>query len=166
MSLNDLAALGSFVSGVAVLISLVFLYFQLRQVNAQVQQNTRHMSAQLWQAASDRGVNMMIAMADKDLAAAYIVGNGGVATPEAIQNAQFGRQVFAFYQIAVGEMFQQADEGLISPQRLSRIRSHTLELLKREPGSRRVLSDMIAANAALNDPFNAYLKQMIAEAEA
>ena len=36
MLLNDLASIGSFTSGVAVLISLVFLCFQLRQVNAQV----------------------------------------------------------------------------------------------------------------------------------
>jgi hypothetical protein len=38
MSLSDLASLGSFVSGFAVLISLIFLYFQLRQVNRQVRQ--------------------------------------------------------------------------------------------------------------------------------
>jgi hypothetical protein len=47
MSLSDLASLGSFVSGVAVLVSLVFLYFQLRQMNAQVLQTekiSRHSS--------------------------------------------------------------------------------------------------------------------------
>lgn len=34
MSRSDLASLGSFVSGFAVLVSLVFLYFQLRQMNS------------------------------------------------------------------------------------------------------------------------------------
>lgn len=38
MSLSDLAALGSFVGGVAVLVSLIFLYFQLRQIGAQMAQ--------------------------------------------------------------------------------------------------------------------------------
>jgi hypothetical protein len=38
MSLSDLAALGSFVSGLGVLVSLVFLYFQLRQIGVQVKQ--------------------------------------------------------------------------------------------------------------------------------
>ena len=38
MSLSDLASLGSFVSGVAVLVSLVFLYVQLRQLAKQVAQ--------------------------------------------------------------------------------------------------------------------------------
>jgi hypothetical protein len=47
MSLSDLAALGSFVSGVAVLVSLVFLYFQLRQVGAQVQQAERNQQAMI-----------------------------------------------------------------------------------------------------------------------
>ena len=41
MSLSDLAALGSFISGVAVLISFVFLAFQLRQ-NAHNQRATVH----------------------------------------------------------------------------------------------------------------------------
>src|SRR5215469_11714077 len=38
MSLSDLASVGSFVSGFAVLVSLVFLYFQLRQLSGQVKQ--------------------------------------------------------------------------------------------------------------------------------
>jgi hypothetical protein len=38
MSLTDLASIGSFVSGVAVLASLVFLYIQLRQLRAQLAQ--------------------------------------------------------------------------------------------------------------------------------
>ena len=41
MSLSDLAALGSFISGVAVLISFVFLAFQMRQ-NAHNQRATVH----------------------------------------------------------------------------------------------------------------------------
>ena len=38
MSLSDLAAIGSLVSGVAVLVSLLFLYFQLAQMREQVVQ--------------------------------------------------------------------------------------------------------------------------------
>ena len=47
MTLSDLAALGSFVSGLAVLVSLVFLYFQLRQVNEQVKQAEKNQRAVL-----------------------------------------------------------------------------------------------------------------------
>ena len=38
MSLSQLAEIGSFTSGVAILASLIFLYFQLRQINQQVKQ--------------------------------------------------------------------------------------------------------------------------------
>jgi hypothetical protein len=166
MSLSDLAALGSFVSGLAVLVSLVFLFFQMRQMNEQVRQNTKHMSAQMWQAASDRGVNMMMALADPEQAAVHLLSNGKEATPEKIRERQFFLQTFAFYEIAVGEIFQQAAEGLIDPDRLARVRAHTVQILRQDPGSRHLLSVMMTADAARKDPFHDYLKTMIAEAEA
>ena len=48
MTLSDLAALGSFVSGVAVLVSLAFLYFQMRQAQWYLR-NSRGLSAEVWQ---------------------------------------------------------------------------------------------------------------------
>ena len=50
MSLSDLASLGSFVSGVAVLVSLVFLYFQLGNLNRQVTQAEKNQRAAIHQA--------------------------------------------------------------------------------------------------------------------
>lgn len=52
MTLSDLAALGSFASGVAVLVSLVFLWFQLRQMNEQGRQNLMAVRAAASQAHS------------------------------------------------------------------------------------------------------------------
>src|SRR5215470_16710620 len=54
MSLSDLASLGSFVSGFAVLVSLIFLYFQLRQLSGQVQQAEKNQRAALSQGYSTR----------------------------------------------------------------------------------------------------------------
>src|SRR5450631_3111058 len=54
MSLSDLAAIGSFISGLAVLVSLIFLYFQLRQVNAQVAQTERNQRALMNQGIINR----------------------------------------------------------------------------------------------------------------
>jgi hypothetical protein len=54
MTLSDLAALGSFVSGLAVLVSLVFLWFQLRQMNEQVRQSEKNQRAQIRQMHSMR----------------------------------------------------------------------------------------------------------------
>lgn len=45
MSLSDLAALGSFFSGFGVLVSLVFLYFQLEQIGSQVKQAEKNQRA-------------------------------------------------------------------------------------------------------------------------
>jgi hypothetical protein len=56
MSLSDLASVGSFVSGAAVLASLVFLYFQVGQVNAQVRQTERNQRAMLQQGRAARSV--------------------------------------------------------------------------------------------------------------
>jgi hypothetical protein len=57
MSLSDLAAIGSFISGFAVLVSLVFLYFQLRQVNAQVQQAEKNRRALMNQGVVTRSAD-------------------------------------------------------------------------------------------------------------
>lgn len=56
MTLSDLASLGSFVSGVAVLVSLVFLYFQLRQIGAQMVQAEKNQRSLVTQGALGRSV--------------------------------------------------------------------------------------------------------------
>jgi len=56
MTLSDLASLGSFVSGVAVLVSLAFLYFQLRQIGAQMKQAEKNQRAMMTQGAVGRSV--------------------------------------------------------------------------------------------------------------
>ena len=50
MSLSELAEIGSFISGVAVLTSLIFLYFQLRQINQQVKQAEKNQQSAIRQA--------------------------------------------------------------------------------------------------------------------
>jgi hypothetical protein len=69
MSLSDLAALGSLVSGVAVLISLVFLYFQLRQLTAQVRQAEQYQQTLVKQARTSRVMEVNARLADPDFAA-------------------------------------------------------------------------------------------------
>jgi hypothetical protein len=54
MSLSDLASLGSFISALAVLVSLVFLYFQLGNLNRQVIQAEKNQRAALSQGYSSR----------------------------------------------------------------------------------------------------------------
>lgn len=68
MNLSDLAALGSFVSGVAVLVSLIFLYFQLRQLSAQVKQAEVNQQALVKQARTNRVMEINARMADESFA--------------------------------------------------------------------------------------------------
>ena len=56
MTLSDLASLGSFVSGVAVLVSLVFLYFQLRQIGKQMILTEKSQRALMTQGALGRSI--------------------------------------------------------------------------------------------------------------
>jgi hypothetical protein len=49
MSLSDLAAIGSFVSGIAVLASLIFVGFQLRQNTRAIRAEASQAHAQNWQ---------------------------------------------------------------------------------------------------------------------
>ncbi|HEY3797609.1 MAG TPA: hypothetical protein VGL58_04590 [Caulobacteraceae bacterium] len=68
MSLSDLAAIGSFVSGVAVAISLVFLYFQVRQLNAQAKQAAISQQATMKMARTTRVMEVNARMADEAFA--------------------------------------------------------------------------------------------------
>ena len=78
MSLSDLASLGSFVSGFAVLVSLVFLYFQVRQVNAQVRQAERNQRAAAQQARATRSSELWAALGQPGVSEVFFrVQRGG-----------------------------------------------------------------------------------------
>jgi hypothetical protein len=65
MSLSDLASLGSFVNGLAVLISLIYLALQVRQTNRNQQIAIRHIRA-------SRIVELQLALADPGVAGARL----------------------------------------------------------------------------------------------
>jgi hypothetical protein len=69
MSISDLAALGSLISGMAVLISLFLLYHQLRQLTAQVKQTEHYQQTLVKQARTSRVMEVNARLADADFAA-------------------------------------------------------------------------------------------------
>jgi hypothetical protein len=69
MSISDLAAIGSFVSGIAVLISLVLLYYQLRQLTAQVEQADLNQQTLVKQARTSRVMEVNARLCEADFAA-------------------------------------------------------------------------------------------------
>jgi hypothetical protein len=99
MSLSDLAALGSFVSGVAVLISLIYLALQVRQTKRNQQIAIRHSRV-------SRVVDLHLALADPAVAEAWLHGS---ASPQEI----------TFYQREEGLLNDDAFETVVAGVRFS-----------------------------------------------
>ena len=106
MSLSDLAALGSFVSGFAVLVSLIYLALQVRQTKRNQQISIRHSRA-------SRIVELELALADSAVAEAWL---HGAWSPHAITQTELGqfmnlcRALFFHFE----DSFYQREEGLLN----------------------------------------------------
>ena len=118
MSLLDLAALGSFISGFAVLVSLVFLYFQLRQVSQQVRQSERNQQAAIRQGRTNRLVDMSIAATEPSFAEAFTKGLAGDEDITNAQLSQFAYACTAMFRNAE-DSFYQHEDGLLNESAFS-----------------------------------------------
>lgn len=114
MSLSDLASLGSFLSGFAVLISLIFLYFQLRQVGKQVAQAEKNQQASIRQGRAARSsATSMGAAENSALAEAILKAFTGAPDITATQLYQFNRYCFAVFN-GHEDSFYQNQDGLLT----------------------------------------------------
>jgi hypothetical protein len=98
MTLSDLASIGGLISGLAVLASLVFLYFQLRQMNAQVRQAERNQLAAIRLGRVAQRIHVNIALMEPSAADAYLKGMSGADDITSTQYSQFSaycRCIFA-----------------------------------------------------------------------
>ena len=84
MSLSDLAALGSFVSRMAVLASLGFLYFQMRQITEQVRQAERNRQAIMQQGRAARHIPVVLSGTQTHLSAAARATPRGTSTESSV----------------------------------------------------------------------------------
>ena len=106
MSLSDLASLGSLVSGVAVLGSLIYLALQLRQTDRNQQALIRH-------SRSSRTVDLMLARLDPGVANAW---RRGLQEPDEISQTellQFLSLCRAHFH-NLEDAFYQHEEGLLN----------------------------------------------------
>jgi hypothetical protein len=113
MTLSDLASIGSFISGLAVLVSLVFLYFQLRQVGAQVQQAERNQQASIRQGRATRVVELNLAATEPSLADVLAKGVAGATSMTNTQLTQLSLFCRATFLNGEDSFFQHKD-GLLS----------------------------------------------------
>lgn len=106
MSLSDLASLGSFVSGFAVLISLIYLALQVKQTKRNQQIAIRHSRA-------TRIVELQLALADPGVAGAWLRGSAspqGLTQTELAQFMNLCRALFFHFE----DSFYQREEGLLN----------------------------------------------------
>ncbi|HEY3798582.1 MAG TPA: hypothetical protein VGL58_09530 [Caulobacteraceae bacterium] len=114
MSISDLAALGSFVSSIAVLVSLGLLYFQLRQLTAQVRQADRFQQTLVKQARTSRLMEVNARVTDSDFAAALsrVTANGDDVTM--LDWTRFNAHARAIFQNGE-DTYSQHRRGLLHP---------------------------------------------------
>jgi hypothetical protein len=127
MSLSALASLGSFVSGIAVLISLIYLALQVRQTKRNQQISIRHSRA-------SRTVELHLALADPAMADAWSHGSGspqGITRTEVSQFIHLCRAHFFHFE----DSFYQREEGLLNDDAFETVVAG-VRLLARSPGWR------------------------------
>jgi hypothetical protein len=127
MSLSDLASLGSFVSGVAVLLSLIYLALQVRQTKRNQQIAIRHSRA-------SRIVDLQLALADPAVAEAWLHGSGSpqeITRTELSQFTNLCRALFFHFE----DSFYQREEGLLNDDAFETVVAG-VRLSARSPGWR------------------------------
>jgi hypothetical protein len=134
MSLTDLASLGSFISGLAVLVSLVFLYFQLRQVNQQVRQAELNQQASITEARATRVMTSFITQLTADISVAVGKGLSGAEDITALELQEFNAWLTVQLVSAEASYYQNANGMLGEAANFSFIES-AKQLLSR-PGYR------------------------------
>jgi hypothetical protein len=127
MSLSDLASFGSFVSGIAVLTSLIYLALQVRQTERNQQISIRHSRA-------SRTVDFHLALADPAVADAWLHGLGSpqdITQTELTQFTNLCRALFFHFE----DSFYQRQEGLLNDAAFETVVAGA-RLMARSPGVR------------------------------
>jgi hypothetical protein len=152
--LSDLASVGSLVSGVAVVVSLVFLALQIRQANA-------NQKSLMQQGRSARTVDMLMKMSDPVLSETIIGAWRGDASGEPAR-------IFAFYAFACACFWNYEDSFL--QFRAKKLEASgwatdelTLRSLLRNPAYRAVWR---MARNGMNADYRSYLDRLMQEIKA
>jgi len=127
MSLSSLASLGSFVSGFAVLISLIYLARQVRQTEHNQKISIRHSRV-------SRIVELQVALADPAVADAWLHGSGNPQEITQTELSQFFNLCRAHF-FHFEDSFYQREEGLLNDNAFETVVAGA-RLLARSPGLR------------------------------
>jgi hypothetical protein len=157
MTLSDISSIVGVISGLAVLGSLVYLAQQTRQ-------NTKHTRALIFQGTAELALSQFHAMAEPELAASIIIGNGGTPTPEEIRHFQFN-QVCTSCAVVWDNLVAQHDEGLVNAAHFQRIRWAWVQKMQANPGVREVLKLMVSSAGAPDHRLYNFVRDVVRDAE-
>ena len=112
MTLEQLANLGEFISGLAVIASLIYLAFQIRQNTKTVKSQTLLGNTEIWS-------NLLLTMADDDHISAYLYGAMGIEDIRPKEFTQFVLQCRVlfisfenqYYQFCNGSLDEETYKG-------------------------------------------------------
>jgi len=154
MTLSDFASVGSFVSGFAVLASLIYLSLQVRVTKRNQQISIRHSRA-------SRIVELHLALADPAVADAWLHGS---ASPEKLTQtelSQFTNLCRALY-FHFEDSFYQREEGLLNDSAFETVVAG-VQLSARSPGFRAAWK---LSRPNFGGRFRAFMDGIVAESAA
>jgi hypothetical protein len=152
MTLGELAWFSTAISGFAVTASVIYLAIQTHQ-------NTRNIRAMIHQGSTARTASILTDLMDPEYCAAWIEGNGGEATPEAVR----ARQFFFHCSVALNSMedlYVQHRAKLLNEEQFVR-GSETYRCILTEPGMRKYWEDERPLFAPTAPGFTAYVDGLL-----
>ncbi len=150
MTLSDLASVGSLISGIAVLISLIYL-------SAQMRQNSRHSQALIQQGRASRTVEILTRWAEFDWTEgmeACLAGSPNVTTRDVRRFISLMRAYFVNYE----DSFLQHRQGLLGDAAFANVEA-ALRATMTGPGHRAAWG---FARSAFDRAFQDYMDEVVA----
>src|SRR5690349_4271701 len=155
MDLSDWASLSTAISGIAVTASLIYLGLQTHQ-------NAKHTRALIHQGAAARVAGITVGLVEADKCAAWIEGNGGLATHEEIRSRQFALHCATAIN-ALEDHYLQHRDGLMDKEYFAR-NCDTFRGLLRQPGLRAFWNDARAVSVKVAPRFTAFVDSLCSDA--
>ncbi len=161
MSLQDLGAIGELVGGVAVILSLVYVAYQIRQNSRLIEQNSRQMEASMYVATNDAFNRWWGLLAqDAGVASIWRCGLAGELTsPE--DRTRFEALIGSLFATFENSWFQQTF-GAVRRDTLAVSRENLRRILA-APGGRDWWARLAPHN--LTPEFRAAVEAIVADAE-
>ncbi len=153
MSLADLASIGSFVSGVGVLISLIYLSLQIRQ-NSHIHRATAH------QARLDFVMAFLDGQTDASMAAVFLRGLNGDGQLTEVEFTQFRAFMHRWF-LGMAEIVWMHDRGVLDDDRFAGSMAALRSYLS-FPGCRAVWQ---VIESFMPAPFRALVEEVIANTQ-